>query len=263
MYEYLKDPIQRTQYTLTPNQPICIYQIVTEFKRPFLLFFFCKSPSTGTYSLPLVQSGMSKLKDIQQHFNLLDYPLKYKGLLHGTLLFHYRNQESFMNIFDVYSNLADTQWLLPWEIVNTRHCDTVPVASSATTFFLKNPELLFLRTADSNNITIPSPRVGYVSTDNLADFKTHGVEYTSCDFLQGIPGYNIRLAIPNGNPTVGLATVRLATVGLATVRLALLDEEDDAKNMYDPDMQVISLSDYGYHAPLSVFFTDLLENESS
>ena len=179
---------------------------------------------------------MTKIKHIQQKLNLQDYPLKYKGLLHGTLLFHYRSQASFMNIFDTYSNLAATQWLLPWEIVNTRHCDGVPVARSATMFFLNNPELLFLRTADGTGQTIASPRIGYVLTSTIPDFKTDGVEYMNSDFLPGIAGYNFLLKLPTDT----------------AVRLALLDENDDVKNNCDPEMQQISIAKYGYHAPLSL-----------
>jgi hypothetical protein len=247
-HEYLKDSILRTKYTFQPQQPICIYQVVTEFNRPFLLFMFCKS--TDTYVLPTVPANASKIKDLQTHLNLLDYPLKYKGLLKGTLLFHYRTQESVMTTFTMQNPSRATQWLLPWEIVNTGNCAGIPVNRTATLFFLNNPQLLFLRNAETGQ-PIPNPRVGYVSctADELAAFVLYGVQPTGCPFRADLTGYNFTVA-----PTK-TATARESTMSIRHAILKDPETESDDNtewSLADARWQHICLLEFGNHAPLSL-----------
>ena len=249
-HEYLKDPILRTKYTFKPQQPMCIYQVVTEFNRPFLLFMFCKSTDTNTYVLPTVPANASKIKDLQTHFNLLDYPLKYKGLLKGTLLFHYRTQESVMTTFMRQNPSRATHWLLPWEIVNTGDCAGIPVNRTATSFFLNNPQLLFLRNAETGQ-PIPNPRVGYVSctADELATFALYGVQPTCCPFRADLTGYNFTVA-----PTK-TATAPETTMSIRHAVLKDPETETDDKtelSLADAHWQQLCLLEFGNHAPLSL-----------
>jgi hypothetical protein len=230
-----------------------------------VIFRQVKQLEVGTFPLFMLQ----KETTTEENLNRLCLPILLKSQIRTTLLleenlkfpakslhlykkiekekivlFEYKplleEEECFLESFTAYSEEDKYQWLLRWEILNTKSCGSLTVTDAIVDLFL------FIFTTTSLTIFEEQEqelvRVGYlhdVPQNELGILTLYGVNRELFeDEVSTRTGYHFFLEYKK--PDKGMKCVRYAIVDLPDTFLM------SAKN------DKICLLHYGYHLPLSI-----------
>jgi hypothetical protein len=163
---YLESPLFKNSKPLS----VCLFQIVMEGLYPFLLYLLHQNGKEEVQFIKLPSFDGGKNNQSLKH-EAIDYmenilsegEISYVGFLetpaNNMLFLKYVPAKDFRGVPPNY------YWTTPHEIVNLNAVLTIPIASSVTTFFLTNPDLLSLK--NENELIYESPMIGYYTSSDL------------------------------------------------------------------------------------------------
>ena len=160
-YIYYADNLPNTKLTLhNKTIHICLYHIVTEFMKPFVIFLLCKDDTNQLHFPKLAFNEEDAIKKME---TLLHKP-KYKGYIEDgdDVYFIMEQAKPQMHM------PMQTQWALSTELVNTKKVLNIDIAYSVTHFFLENIKLLFIYNKEGHQYECPSVAYCYKNIERVA-----------------------------------------------------------------------------------------------
>lgn len=173
MKEYLSQdlPDPNKYYDIT----LCVYQVNNQGKYPFLTYFLTNDGFGEGFGLPILPvysaftndklldyakvylSGLMKLRNFEEFKTHIVFDGYYQDDTKIYMLFDVTSCNITLN--DIYSTSA--QFVLMEEILNSCKFCNVPIQYNTTTFFIQNPQFIYLYNAETNE-QIEIPSAGFV-----------------------------------------------------------------------------------------------------
>ena len=149
---------------------VCVYHMITEYIKPFVMFLLYKEEDGDILHLPVVNTF--NIEDVVNKFNHifkdLNVDIKYKGYIENDndvyLILEKKNNKKNKTdkeqiIIDKNEYNSKWWWALSSEIVNYKKVLNFDIDYEVTRFFLNNIKLLFIH--DKKGQPYECPIVGY------------------------------------------------------------------------------------------------------
>jgi hypothetical protein len=167
-YIYYADKLPNTKLTLhNKTIHICLYHIVTEFMKPFVIFLLCKNETNQLHFPKLAFNEQSVEDAMKKMETLLHKPkLEYKGYVEDGDDVYFIMEQVFPR--PQMPMPMPMQWALSTELVNTKKVLNIDIAHSVTHFFLENIKLLFIYNKEGHQYECPSVAYCYKNIKSVA-----------------------------------------------------------------------------------------------
>jgi hypothetical protein len=163
---------------------LCVYQVNTQGKLPFLSYFLTNDGFGGGLDLPILPvysaftndklidyanvylSGLMKIRNFEDFKSKLIFDGYYQDDTKLYMLFDITNCNIILN--DVYS--TSSQFVLMDEMLNSCKFCNIPIQNDTTSFFIQNPQFIYLYDTE-NDEQIEIPSVGFVGKTTETKLK--------------------------------------------------------------------------------------------
>ena len=248
------------------NNPFkfCIFQVRTDGKYPFLLYFIEKKMDTKRISFisSNINIGINSIKKI-----------KYKSLLYVNNLFPNADIsyhgiytslddniillkiEDYYNQSHIYAdNLNNYIWATSHEILNNNKILDYTIENNVIDFFIKNKYLIYLK--NNNNFIFETPIICYYKITNTLENIELADIYHDNIIKELSPGYYLHYNIPKSKEYETLLRIIVFVGNVSFKQLDIYNNDETIDSLFFIHKNINKyylIKNYDQHTILSVF----------